>query len=83
MQHGCTLFASNLTIVNNTSNRLSIRFGSTDSPIIVQNVIAWNKAKLGQIDEEGVVEEAASLHAYKNQSFIQRVKSRFKRVRLN
>jgi hypothetical protein len=48
-----------------------------------QNVIAWNKAKLGQSDEEGMVEEAASLRSYKNQSFIQRVKSRFKRVRLN
>jgi hypothetical protein len=48
-----------------------------------QNVIAWNKAKLARGDEEEVAEVAASLQPYKNQSFIQRVKSRFKRVRLH
>ena len=48
-----------------------------------QNVIAWNKAKLARGDEEGMAEAATSLHPYKNKSFIQRVKSRFKRVRLN
>lgn len=48
-----------------------------------ENVIAWSKAKLAQGDEDGVAKEAASMRAYKNQSFIQRVKSRFKRVRLN
>jgi hypothetical protein len=48
-----------------------------------QNVIAWNKAKLAQGDEEGMAEAVASLQPYKNPSFIQRVKSRFKRVRLN
>jgi len=48
-----------------------------------QNVIAWNKAKLAQGDEEEMAEAVASLHPYRNPSFIQRVKSRFKRVRLN
>ena len=48
-----------------------------------QNVIAWNKAKLARGDEEAGEDEAASVRAYRNQSFIQRVKSRFKRVRLN
>jgi hypothetical protein len=48
-----------------------------------ENVITWNKAKLSKMDDDGKVMEAASMRAYKNQSFIQRVKSRFKRVRLN
>jgi hypothetical protein len=48
-----------------------------------ENVITWNKAKLSQVDRDGKVMEAASMRAYKTQSFIQRVKSRFKRVRLN
>ena len=48
-----------------------------------ENVITWNKAKLSQVDGDGKVMEAASMRAYKTQSFIQRVKSRFKRVRLN
>jgi hypothetical protein len=48
-----------------------------------ENVITWNKAKFAQDDEDGMAKEAASMRAYKNQSFIQRVKSRFKRVRLN
>ena len=48
-----------------------------------ENVITWNKAKLSKMDDDGKVMEAASMRAYKNQSFIQRVKSRFKRIRLN
>jgi len=48
-----------------------------------QNVIAWNKAKLAQGNEEEMAEAVASLQPYRNPSFIQRVKSRFKRVRLN
>ena len=47
------------------------------------NVIIWNKAKFTEDDGEGIQPEDAPLRAYKNQSFIQRVKSRFKRVRLN
>jgi len=48
-----------------------------------ENVITWNKAKLSKMDDDGKVMEAAAMRAYKNQSFIQRVKSRFKRIRLN
>jgi len=48
-----------------------------------QNVVTWNRAKLNRADEEGAMAESASVRAYRNQSFIQRVKSRFKRVRLN
>ncbi len=48
-----------------------------------ENVITWNKAKLSKMDADGKVMEAASMRAYKTQSFIQRVKSRFKRIRLN
>jgi hypothetical protein len=48
-----------------------------------QNVVAWNKAKVARTEEEGQLEESASVRAYRNQSFIQRVKSRFTRVRLN
>ncbi|MDX2457600.1 MAG: hypothetical protein QNL87_08845, partial [Gammaproteobacteria bacterium] len=51
--------------------------------VVEQNVIAWNKAKLARGDEEGMAEAVGSLHSYKAQTFIQRVKSRFKRVRLN
>jgi len=47
------------------------------------NVITWNKAKLATMDKAGNLMEEASIRAYKTQSFIQRVKSRFKRVRLS
>jgi hypothetical protein len=53
---------------------------------IEENVIAWSKARLArEDDQDGIDEEkeAVSMRAYKAQSFIQRVKSRFKRVRLN
>ncbi len=47
------------------------------------NVIIWNKARLAEDGGGAVAQEDVPLRAYKNQSFIQRVKSRFKRVRLN
>ena len=48
-----------------------------------QNVITWDKARLARGAGSEMEEEAASLRGYKTQSFIQRVKSRFKRIRLN
>jgi hypothetical protein len=48
-----------------------------------QNVVTWDKARLARDAGTGLEGEVAALRGYKTQSFIQRVKSRFKRIRLN
>ncbi len=48
-----------------------------------QNVITWDRARLARDTGTGLEGEVAALRVYQTQSFIQRVKSRFKRIRLN